>query len=41
MLPLYNPNGEILETSMDDIEIEIVNDYWKRNKKFMEDGIYA
>jgi hypothetical protein len=38
---IIQPDGEILETNMDDIEIEIVNDYWKRNKKFMEDNIYA
>ena len=28
---------EILETSMDDIEIQIVIDYYRKNKKFMED----
>lgn len=30
-------NGETLETSMDDIEIQIVKDYYNNNKKFMED----
>ena len=29
-------NGEVLETSMDDIEIQIVKSYLEKNKKFME-----
>lgn len=29
--------GEVLETSMDDIEISIVCDYFKRNKQHLED----
>lgn len=29
--------GEVLETSMDDIEIEIVKDYYFNNRKFMEE----
>ena len=33
-------NGEVLETNMDDIEINIVLMYWHRNKKVMEE-IYA
>ena len=28
--------GEVTETNMDDIEISIVQKYWKRNKKLME-----
>lgn len=28
-------NGEVLETSMDDIELDIVLDYYKRNNKYM------
>ena len=28
--------GEVTETNMDDIEISIVQKYWKRNKKVME-----
>ena len=28
--------GEVTETNMDDIEISIVQKYWKRNKKSME-----
>ena len=30
-------NGEVLETSMDDIEISIVQAYWEKNKQFVED----
>lgn len=30
-------NGEVLETSMDDIEVRIVIDYLARNRKFLED----
>lgn len=33
---LTNDNG-VLETSMDDIEIQIVKDYLKNNRKFMEE----
>ena len=29
--------GHVLETSMDDIELSIVEDYWKRNVRFMEE----
>lgn len=29
--------GEVLETSMDDIELDIVLDYYMRNRKFMEE----
>ncbi len=28
--------GEVLETSMDDIEIQIVKTYWNKNKALME-----
>lgn len=28
--------GEVTETNMDDIEISIVQKYWKRNRKLME-----
>ena len=30
-------NGEVLETSKDDIEISIVQAYWEKNKQFAED----
>ena len=28
--------GNVIETNMDDIEISIVQKYWKRNKNLME-----
>lgn len=34
---LMSPQGEVLETTMDDVELSIVGDYWKRNRKFMEE----
>ena len=34
---VFAKNGEVLETSMDDIEISIVKDYLKKNRKFMEE----
>lgn len=30
-------NEKIVETNMDDVENEIVMDYYKRNKQFMEE----
>lgn len=30
-------SGEVLETSMDDIEIQIVKAYWNKNKELMEE----
>ena len=32
-----NRAGEVLETSMDDIELEIILDYYKKNRKYVED----
>ena len=32
-----NCEGKVLETSMDDIEIDIVKDYLENNREFMED----
>lgn len=29
--------GDVLETSMDDIEIEIVKDYYMKNRELMEE----
>ena len=29
--------GEVLETSMDDVELDIVLDYYKVNRKYMEE----
>ncbi len=34
---VLSPDGEVLETSMDDIELSIVLDYWKRNARFLEE----
>lgn len=33
---LLSLDGQLLETSMDDIEIRIVQDYYQRNRQFME-----
>ncbi len=33
---LIRKNGEVLETSMDDIELDIILDYYWRNEKYME-----
>lgn len=30
-------SGDVLETSMDDIEIEIVKDYYEKNRELMEE----
>lgn len=32
---VINENGEVIETTMDDIEIDIILDYLERNKEFM------
>lgn len=29
--------GEVLETSMDDVELDIVLDYYQRNRKYIEE----
>lgn len=34
---VLSADGETLETTMNDIEIQIVKDYYKKNKKFMGD----
>lgn len=34
---VLSEDGETLETTMDDIEIQIVKDYYKKNKKFLEE----
>ncbi len=33
---VLSKTGEVLETSMDDIEISIVRIYWDKNKQFAE-----
>lgn len=34
---VLSTEGETLETTMDDIEIQIVRDYYEKNKEFMEE----
>lgn len=34
-------DGEVLETNMNDIELNIVKKYYERNRKYMEDKEYA
>lgn len=34
---ILNLEGSMLETNMDNIELKIVIDYYKRDKKYMED----
>jgi hypothetical protein len=31
-------DGDVLETTMNDVEISIVKEYWKKNHKFMEES---
>ena len=38
---VMSQEGDIYETSMDDIEIDIVLGYWEKNKKYMEESTYA
>lgn len=38
---VIRPNGEILETNMDDVEVDIVLEYWKRNQKYIKEEEYA
>lgn len=38
---VMRPNGEILETNMDDVEVEIVMEYWTRNQKYMKEDRHA
>lgn len=34
---VISADGKVLETTMDDIEIQIVLDYWEEDREFMED----
>lgn len=34
-----NKNGDVLETSMDDIELDIVLEYYQKNRECMEDDL--
>lgn len=38
---VIRPNGEVLETNMDDIELDIISEYWQRNKIIVEEEMYA
>lgn len=31
-------DGKVLETTMDDIELDIVQDYYRRNRKYLEES---
>ena len=31
-------DGDVLETTMNDVELSIVEEYWNRNKKHMEES---
>lgn len=35
---VLSPEGEVQETTMDDIELDIVRGYWMKNKKHMEEA---
>lgn len=35
---VLSPQGEVLETSMNDVELCIVRDYWKKNHIYMEEA---
>ena len=34
---VFDKDGKVLETSMDDIEISVVLAYWEKNKQFAEE----
>lgn len=34
---MIDKSGDVLETSMDDIEIQIVKTYWEKNKGLVEE----
>ena len=33
---VLDKNDQVIESSMDDIELDIVNEYYQRNKRFLE-----
>ena len=35
---LLSPKGEVLETTMNDVELSIVKGYWQKNQKYMEES---
>ena len=38
---IMRQDGEVLETNMDDVELDIVGEYWQKKKKYMEEEQYA
>lgn len=34
---VISAEGEVLETTMDDVELDIVMEYWHKNRKYMEE----
>ena len=34
---VFSKNGDVLETSMDDIEVKIAGNYLEKNRRFMEE----
>lgn len=34
---VFSKNGDVLETSMDDIEVRIAVNYFEKNRRFLED----
>lgn len=34
---VFSQNGDVLETSMDDIEVRIAGDYLEKNRRFVEE----
>lgn len=35
---VISPQGEVLETTMNDVELSIVKGYWEKNHKYMEES---
>lgn len=35
---IFSRDGEVLETCMDDVELNIVKEYWQKNRKYMEEA---
>lgn len=35
---ILSADGEVLETSMDDVELDIVMGYWLKNNKYIEES---
>lgn len=38
---VLNSKGDIIETTMDDIELDIVLEYFNKNKNFLSEGFSA